>query len=119
MPKYAIWDKQDDIFTLGKDKETGKMRWTAREYIDQKAPWADNPNVKVIVGGGAINGTMFMEFEATKDFYIKQGMPIPDGTTDEEILTLMEEWDNRPPDTTPTSEERIAAALEYQNLMTL
>lgn len=119
MAKYIFWDKQSDIYTLGKDRDTGKMQWTAEEYLNQKAPWAKNPNVKVIVAGGAINGLLFMEYEQTKAMYVNMGMEIPDGTTDEEVLALMEAWDNRKPETTPDAEERIAAALEYQNLVSM
>lgn len=112
MAKYKIWDKQEDIYTIGRDKDTGKVHWTAREYIDYNAPWADNPNVKVIVGGGAINGTMFMEYEATKEFYVRQGVDFSVCTTDEEVLEAMEAWDNRVIEPTVTAEERSAAALE-------
>ncbi|WP_432354766.1 hypothetical protein [Anaerotruncus rubiinfantis] len=117
MSKYIFWDKQSDIYTLGRDAETGKMVWTAQEYISAKAPWAANPNVKVIVAGGAINGLMFMEYEATKEFYLNQGMTIPEGTTAEGVLALMEAWDNRVIEQEPDANERIAAALEYQNLI--
>jgi K+-transporting ATPase c subunit len=53
MKRYAIWDKASDIYTLGRDAATGKQRWTAQEYINSRAQWADNPQVKVIVGGGS------------------------------------------------------------------
>lgn len=119
MSKYIFWDKQSDIYTLGRDTETGKMVWTAEEYLSQKAPWAMNPNVKVIVAGGAINGLLFMEYEATKQFYLNQGMQIPEGTTDDEVLVLMEAWDNRVIEPEPDANERIAAALEYQNMLSL
>lgn len=113
MSKYKLWDKQEDIFTLGVDPKTGKCRWTAQEYMEAKAPWAENPNVKIIVGGGAVNGTMFLEFGATKDFYVRQGCDFSECTTDEEILEAMEAWDNRVIEPEVTTEERTAAALEY------
>ena len=119
MSKYVFWDKQSDIYTLGRDSETGKMVWSAEDYINQKAPWAANPAVKVIVAGGAINGLLFMEYEATKTFYLNQGMDIPEGTTDDEVLGLMEAWDNRVIEPEPTAEERMAAAMEFQNLLKL
>ena len=118
MAKYKIWDKVEPIYTLGAD-QNGKMKWTAQEYIEEKAPWAENPNVKVIVGGGAINGLMFMEFEATKEFYINDGCDFSACTTDEEILAAMEAWDNRVIEPEISAEERIAAALEYQTLASL
>ena len=112
MAKYAIWNKQDPIYTL-----VGECI-PASEYLAKHA-WAQIPGVRVIVGGGNINGTMFLEFDATKEFYVKQGMEIPEGATDEEILALMEAWDSRVIEPEVTAEERIAAALEYQNLVNM
>jgi hypothetical protein len=118
MKRYAIWDKASDIYTLGRDAATGKQRWTAREYIDSHAQWADNPQVKVIVGGGVINGTVFMEFTATVDHYKKMGAQIEDGMSDAEVLAAIEEFEDRPPEPgEPSPEERIAAALEFKNLL--
>ena len=119
MSKYAIWDKKSDIYTLGRDKD-GNSHWTADAYINSHAPWAANPKVKVIVGGGAINGTVFMEFDATVEFYKKQGAAITDGMTDEEILAAIEDFEDNPPaNNEATAEERIAAALEYQVMASL
>ncbi len=119
MARYAIWNKTDPIFTLGRDAQTGKMSWTAEEYISSHAPWAANPNIKVIIGGGAINGTVFMEFDATVEFYKKQGAAIMDGMTDGEILAAIEDFEDHPPVGEPSAEERIASAMEFQNLMSL
>lgn len=115
--RYKIWDKQEDIYTLGTTPE-GKNHWTAQAYIQERAPWAANPNVKVIIGNGAINGTVFMEFNMTVAQYINMGANIIDGMTDEEILTAIQDFEDNPPQPpfTPSPEERIAAALEYQNL---
>ena len=118
MARYVFWDKKSNIYTPGRDRETGKMVWTAQEYINNKAAWAAIPTVKVVVSGGAINGAVFMEFEAMKQSYISAGLVIPEGKTDEEILALIEEFEDNPQiDETPSAEERIAAALEYQNLI--
>lgn len=116
MSMFAIWDKKSDIYTPGVDKN-GKGHWTAAEYIQQKAPWAANPNAKVIVGGGAINGTIFSEFETTKSYYKKLGAAITDKMADEEVLAAIEDYINNPPPAEPSAEERIAAAMEYQNIM--
>jgi hypothetical protein len=116
MARYKIWDKQEDIYTLGSDKN-GKNHWTAAEYITSKASWAANSNVKVIVGGGAINGAVFMEFNSAVEHYKRSGAAITGEMTDEEILAAIEDFENTPPPAPgPTPEERIAAALEYSNL---
>ena len=116
--KYKMWDKVSDIFTLVPD-EDGKQQWTAQEYIQAHAQWVNIPGVKVIVGGGKINGTCFMEFDATVDFYKEQGADIVDGMTDDEILEAIEEFEQRPPEVEPSPEERIAAALEFNNLLSM
>lgn len=119
MGKYfTLWDKTSDIYTPGVDKN-GKGHWTAAEYIQQKAPWAANPNVKVIVSAGAINGGCFMEFEATKAAYKKMGANITDGMTDQQVLDAIDDFIDNPPPADPTAEERIAAAMEFQNAMSL
>ena len=113
MARYAIWDKTSDIYTLGKDAN-GKSQWTADEYIREHAPWAANPKVKVIVGGGAINGTVAMEFDSTVEHYKKVGALITDNMTDVEILAAIEDFEDNPPvSDEPTVEERTAAALEF------
>jgi hypothetical protein len=119
MSRYKIWDKKEDIYTLGVD-QNGKAQFTADEYIKTRAPWAANPNIKVIIGGGNINGTVFMEFDATKDMYKKLGATWADNATDDEILSAIEKWEDESQVSKVASpEERIAAALEYRNLSTM
>lgn len=120
MPRYKIWDKQSDIYTPGTDSN-GNNHWTAEAYIRSHAPWASIPGVKIIIGGGVINGSVFMEFESTVEFYKKQGASIVDGMTDEEILAAIEDFEDNPKvaEAEPTAEERIAAALEYQVMASL
>lgn len=109
MAKYKIWNKQEDIFTpIGE-------RLTPEEWLG-RYNWAAIPNVKMIIGGGAINGTVALEFEATKEFYENNyGETWKGCETDQDILDRMEYWDNYIPEGTgeSTAEERIAAALEY------
>jgi hypothetical protein len=113
MGKYAIWDKKSDIYTLGVDAKSGKAHWTAEEYIRDFAPWAAIPNAKAIIGGGLINGTVFMEFNNAKEAYISMGAKITDDMTDDEVLAAMEAFEkSSATSTTPTTEERTAAALE-------
>jgi len=119
MARYKIWDKVEDIYTLGVDPKTGKSHWTASEYITAQAPWAAIPTVKVIIGGGAINGTVFMEYGATVEFYKSQGVEITDDMTVEQVLAAIEQFEDNPPSAEASAEERIAAALEFQNLLNL
>jgi hypothetical protein len=118
MARYKVWDKREDIFTLGRDAD-GRARWTAAEYIADYAPWAENPNVKIIVGGGAVNGTVFMEFDETVAHYRRQGAELPDGLSDAEVLAAIEAFEDTPPEAPPDANERIAAALEFGNLLNM
>lgn len=105
--RYAIWDKTSNIYTLVGEELTPEQ-WLARY------PWARNPNIKMIIGGGAINGTVAMEFDSTVEHYKKAGAPITDGMTDAEILAAIEDFEDNPPvSDEPTVEERTAAALEF------
>lgn len=117
--RYAIWDKTSDIYTLGTDPNTGKNHYTASEYIQTFAPWAAKDGVNIIVGSGVINGTCFMEFDATKESYVRRGADFSKCTTPEEVLTAIEAFEDKPADTSPTAEERIAAALEYQTVASM
>jgi len=119
MPRYKIWDKKEDIYTLGQDKD-GRSQWTAEEYLKMR-PWAKIPGVKVIIGGGKINGTVFMEYDATIEQYRCMGAEITDKMTDDEVMRAIEEFEDRPPvtETVITPEERIAAALEMQCLLAM
>lgn len=124
MAKYKFWDKMEDIYFLSRDKIHGKTHLSAQEYIDTYAGWAANPNAKVVVADGDINGLIFMSFSNMKDSFVRHGGVIPEGATDEEILALIEESENKPTVTevkgsVPSAEERIAAALEYQNMLAL
>lgn len=116
MAQFAFWDKKSDIYTPGVDRN-GKGHWTAAEYIQEKAPWAANPNVKVLVADGPINGACFMEFNATKAHYKSMGAAITDNMTDDEALAAIEDFIANPPPAAPSAEERIAAAMEYQNII--
>lgn len=107
--KYQFWDKTSDLYT-----PSGKM-YTAEQYLE-KNRWAANPAVKCVISQGPINCGVFMEFGAMKNEYVRQGMEIPEGATDEEILDLIEAWEDRVIEAPVTAEERIAAALEYQNI---
>lgn len=117
--RYAIWDKQTDIYTPGAGPD-GKSHFTAAEWA-AKYPWINAPGAKMIITVGVINGGAAMEFEATKAMYIQQGAEITDGMTDEEVLEAIEAWEDAQsiPDPTPSPEERIAAALEFQTLASL
>ena len=111
--RYQIWDKVSDVYT------PSGAKFSAKEWAE-KYPWSKIPGAKMIITSGIINGGCAMEMEATKEHYKRMGAQITDDMTDAEILAAIEEFENNPPSTgESTPEERIAAALELQNLMAL
>lgn len=110
--RYQIWNKTDDIYTPSGERFTAE-EWAARY------PWSRIPGAKMIITTGIINGGAAMEFEATRQAYLQQGAAITDGMTDDEVLAAIEYFEDHPPQGEPSAEERIAAAMEFQNAMSL
>lgn len=110
MSKYKFWNKQDPICFL-----TGRML-TAEQFIADK-PVFGLDSIKVVVNGEGLNGAFIQEFSSLKATYAQAGCSF-EGLTDEEALDAIEAFENQLNELAqePTAEERIAAALEYQNL---
>jgi len=110
--KYKIWNKTDSLVT-----PTGKI--LTPQQVFEQYPAAGIDGMKYIIADQPISMAVFMEFEATKAFYKQLGVPITDDMTDQEVLDAISAWEENPPAPEPTAEERIAAALEFQNLTSL
>jgi len=120
MARYKVWDKVSDIYTPGRDKETGRSRWSAQEYIHKFIPWAASPEAIVIVESGPINGATVWEYYKAKEHFRRLGANITDDMTVEQVLAAIEEFEDNPPNSgESTAEERIAAALEAQVLLAM
>lgn len=105
--RYQIWNKTDSIIT------PSGAQFTAEEWA-KKYPFP-----KMIITAGVVNGGAAMEFYQTVEHYKKMGAAITDDMSDEEILAAIEDFEDHPPEGDPTNEERIAAALEAQVLMSM
>lgn len=116
--RYAIWNKTDDIYTPAGPK------LTAAQWIERYG-WAGNPNMTVIVSAGPINGSMIDELSRMKARYEAQGATFDEGLSNQQLLDAIEAWEDEKNAEAaaraaePTAEERIAAAMEYQNLLSL
>jgi hypothetical protein len=77
--------------------------------------------IKVVCSGGEINGAFFGTLRSMVEMYEKQGCDFSGCTTDEEKLNAIEAFEDEmnTPSTEPTTDERIAAALEYQVMSSL
>ena len=120
--RYAIWDKVSDIYT-----PVGE-RLTAQQWIDRYG-WIKAPGSIPVVAAGLINGALIDELSQMKTRYEQQGCVFTDGMSNQEILDTIEAFeDQRAADAkaaaeeaanTPSAEERLAAAVEFQNLMNM
>ena len=114
MARYKIWDKISNIFTPIGEVLTPEQ-WIARY------PIAGVDTIKVVCAGGEINGAYFGTMGDMLDTYTKMGCDFSECITDQDKLNAIEAFEDErnKPDTSPTAEERIAAAMEYQNLMSI
>lgn len=111
--KYKIWDKQERLYTPSGES------FSAQEYISKRAGWAAIPGIKCVIADAPINCSVFMEFEQTKKMYQEMGAEITDGMTDQQVLDAISEFEERPVEAEASADERIAAALEFNNLLSM
>lgn len=115
MKRYAIWNKKDEIIT-----PIGEI-FTAEQWI-AKYPVAGLDRITVVCSAGEINGGFFGTLGQMKQMYAGMGADFSNCKTDEDILNAIEAFEdaqNSVDSTTPSAEERIAAALEYQVMASL
>jgi hypothetical protein len=114
LKHYAIWDKTSPIITPVGEVLTAEQ-WVARY------PVAALPNIVVVCSAGEINGGFFGTLGQMVTMYEAQGVDFSEASTDVEKLEIIEafEEEQNTPSNEPTAEERIAAALEYQNLVSM
>lgn len=116
--RYAIWNKQTPVIT-----PSGAV-YTAEQWI-AKRPAAGLETTTVLVANGEINGAIYDTLGALKNRCESQGATFDDELTGQDLLDACEAWMDeqeaaaKEAANQPTTEERIAAALEYQNLLSL
>ena len=112
MKRYAIWDKVSPIIT-----PIGEVL-TAEQWIE-RYPVAGIDSITVVCGAGEINGSFFGTLGQMVQMYEAQGADFSACVSDEDKLQVIEDFEDamNAPSTDPSAEERIAAALEYQNMM--
>ena len=116
MKRYQIWDKVSPIIT-----PVGEVL-TAEEWMTRR-PVARLSNITVVCAAGEINGAFFGTLGQMKQMAENEGADFSDCSTNEDILARIEEFEASrnvvEVNDSPTAEERIAAALEYQNLLSM
>lgn len=112
LKRYTIWDKQSPVIT-----PVGEVL-SPEQWID-RYPMAGLETITVVCAAGEINGGFFGTLGQMVQMYEAQGADFSDATTDIEKLEVIEAFEdsmNAPSDES-TPEERIAAALEYNNML--
>jgi len=127
--KYKIWNKEDSLIT-----PIGEV--LTKEEIFAKYPMATVPELDFVICDATITLGVFMEYTQTKDIYrdrILEMASTPETTEAEkqemideynalepqDVLDLITFMEENPPMQEATAEERIASALEFQNLLAL
>ena len=114
LKRYAIWDKQSPVIV-----PTGKV-FTAAQW-KEKYPVAELDSIAVVCAAGEVNGGFFGTLGQMEQMYAAQGCDFSACETAEEKLEAIEAFEDalNAPSTEPTTDERIAAALEYQVMASL
>lgn len=121
MSRYAIWNKTDEVYTPSGE------RFTAEQW-KERYPIAAIETMKIVCGGGVLNGAFFGVLSEMVDMYTKYGCDFSNCVEDQEYLDAIEAFEderNKPKEgvsneeLTATSLASIAASMEYQNMMTL
>ena len=114
MKRYAIWDKVSPVIV-----PTGKM-FTAEQW-KEKYPVAALPSITVVCAAGEINGGFFGTLGQMEQMYAAQGCDFSGCETAEDKLQAIEAFEDAMNVGTDenTPEERIAAALEMQNMLAM
>ena len=110
--RYAIWDKKTTIITPIFEV------LTPEEWMN-RYPIAKLDSVTIVCSAGEINGGFFGTLRQMEDMYSNMGADFSGCTTPEEKLDVIEAFEDmmNTPSNEPTPEERMAAALEYQNMI--
>lgn len=112
MSRYAVWNKKDLIIT-----PIGEVI-PAEKWIE-RYPVAGVDSITVVCGGGEINGEFFGTLGSMVERYAKAGCDFSQCVTAQDKLDAIEAFEDamNTPSNEPSAEERIAAALEYQNML--
>lgn len=113
--RYAIWDKISPVIT-----PVGEV-FTAEEWM-QRYPVARVDSIKIVCQAGDINGGFYGVLSQMRAMWEQDGADFSACTTDEEVLEAIEAYEdarNAEAADYVSTDERIAAALEAQNLMAM
>lgn len=110
--KYKIWNKKEALITpVGEylTKEQVIAKYPAAEFVD------------FIIADSPVQLQVFMQYDAYVDIKKEEGLVLSGSETKQQVLDKITAFElaqrNKPLE--PSAEERIAAALEFDNLLKL
>lgn len=119
--KYQIWDKISDVITPTMEVFT-PVQWAERY------PAANIDGIDLVIAAGNINGAFCQEYTSFISFY-ENDVDFSQCETRQECIDLINEFEIQRQQAmnqqaqeaanTPSTDERIAAALEAQVMMSL
>ena len=112
--RYVIWDEVSQVIT-----PIGEVL-TAEQWMD-RYPMARLDGLQLVVAGGQINGAFCGVYSEMVDMYERQGCDFSNCETQQDHLDAIEAFEdarNAAP-SEPSAEERMAAALEAQVMMSM
>lgn len=118
MSRYQIWDKQSVVITPS-------MEIFTPDQWKERYPIANLEGFDLVISGGKINGALCMEFDDFKQMWADQGCQFDDSWNQRQCLDAIELFENKQREEQKsqgnaiTPEERIAAALEAQVLLSM
>ena len=110
--RYQIWDKTSNVLT-----PSGEV-FSPEEWISRYR-WIAHDGIIPVIAAGTFNGAYIGELSQMVAMYERRGADFSSASTNDEKLAVIEAVldEAETPSTESTPEERIAAALEYQNIL--
>jgi len=115
--KYQIWDHASNVITPSNEIFTPEM-WSSRY------PALCLEGATMVIAAGFYNGGLIGELSVMKKQAEQMGATFDESLTGDSLLQAIEDFEDelakgKDEISEPTAEERIAAALEYQNMVSL
>lgn len=118
MKRYQIWDHESDVITPSGEVFTPEM-WS------EKYPAYCLTGAVMVISAGFVNGGLIDELSMMKARAEQMGAAFEESLAGDDLLQAIEAFEDEldaaqaEAAAEPTAEERIAAALEYQNMVSL
>lgn len=120
--RYAIWNKTDTVYT------PSGANFTAEQWMDRYS-WIKISSAVPVMSAGLFNGSMIDELGRMKTRCEAAGATFDADLSGQDLLDAIEAWEDEQAAKAaeeaaelanqPTTEERIAAAMEFQNMLSL